>query len=284
MRHGIADLVDQPAPQGGAGGHHRNRRGGGDLGGQFHCLGTHLVGRHQHVGQAHGVGFLAVDAPTGVEHQRGLLHADHARQRDSEAEAGVKAQAVEVGREARLLAGNAKVGDQREPQPAADGRAVHRGHHRLGAGEHARGLAVQRVDAARTVDDGIAAPVAEVGAGTERLALRTQHDGADIRVGFENLEAIGQLLHQLEVEEIVRGALDLDDRHVAFAGDGRFRADAGFAHARFSLCAYSEAKCLFVIDGQKPAARDSMAARPRRSAHHASAPLASRQDHRRRVA
>jgi CBS domain-containing protein len=32
MRHGIADLVYQAAPQGGTGGYHRDRRGGGDLG------------------------------------------------------------------------------------------------------------------------------------------------------------------------------------------------------------------------------------------------------------
>ena len=57
------------------------------------------------------------------------------RQRHRDPETVMDPQPREVGAEARVSTGHAKVGRQRHPQTAADGRSLDRGHHRKGAGE-----------------------------------------------------------------------------------------------------------------------------------------------------
>ena len=56
---------------------------------------------------------------------------------------GVKAEPVEIGAEARLLAGHPEIGDERETEAAADRRAVDRADHRLAAAEQADRLLVE---------------------------------------------------------------------------------------------------------------------------------------------
>src|SRR6516165_1858317 len=87
---------------------------------------AHLMLRHQHICKAHRVGFLTSDAAAGIEHQRGFGLANHRRQRDGKAEAGVKAQSCEIGAEACLRAGHAKVSHHRKSKPTTNGRPMYR--------------------------------------------------------------------------------------------------------------------------------------------------------------
>ena len=93
--------------------------------------GAHLILRHQHVGKTHGERFLAGDAAAGVEHHRGVGLADHLGQRRGQAEARMEAEPREVRAEARLRTGDAEVRHHREPEPAADRRAMDRADDRL---------------------------------------------------------------------------------------------------------------------------------------------------------
>jgi hypothetical protein len=137
-----------------------------------------------------------------------------------QAEAGMKAEPVEVGREARLQAGDTKVRHQRQPEPAANRRPVHGGHHRLAAREQAERLVVQRVDGARAARRGHRClALRKVGAGTEGRALRRQHDGAALRIGFEPLERVGQRGNQRDIEVVMRRAAQFDHGDVAVVFD-----------------------------------------------------------------
>ena len=74
--------------------------------------------------------------------------------------------------------------------------------------------------------------VAEVRARAERLALRGEHDSADIAVLVEGLERVGDRVDQHDVEEVVRRALDLDGRDMA----GNIDADVPvFSHVAYPL-------------------------------------------------
>src|SRR5687768_12933218 len=92
---------------------------------------------------------LALDAAAGIEHQRGLRAADQLGQRDGEAEARMEAEDGEVRAEARFGAGDAEIGYQREPEPAADGRAVDCADDRFFRAKEAHRLDVQVPDRAR---------------------------------------------------------------------------------------------------------------------------------------
>src|SRR5262249_44572178 len=142
--------------------------------------------------------------------------ADHFGQRCGQPEARMEAEPGEVGAEARLRAGDAEVGHQREPQPAADGRAVNGADDRLARAEETDRLHVEmsgRLDRlARPPAFGVeGAAVAEIGACAERLALRRQHHGAATAILIERLERVGDLPDQGDVEEIVRRPPDLDE-------------------------------------------------------------------------
>ena len=199
----------------------------GDLGGECHRRRAHLVLRHQHIGEPHGVGFLAADAAAGVEHQRRMGGANHQRQRDRQPEAGMEAEPGEIGGKARLRAGHAEVRHHGKPEPAADRRAMHRRDDRLFGAEQPVALEIKMLHGLLAVE--LARPlafvverrtIAEIGAGAERLALRCQHHRAAIDVLIERLERAGDFLDQRDVEKIIRRPPDLDQRHVAGLLDG----------------------------------------------------------------
>ena len=155
---------------------------------------------------------------------------DEPREGHAEPEPLVDAEPREVRDEPRFLAGDAEVGREREPEPAADRRPLDRRDHRLGAGEHPHRF---DVEATRLLIEPLLAPLlpgAEVGAGTKMAALRAQHDGAAPRVGVEPLVDVRNLVDQVVVEEIVRWAMNLDGRDVAADLDGEVRADGCTGH------------------------------------------------------
>src|SRR4029077_9479170 len=61
----------------------------------------------------------------------------------------------------------------------------------------------------------VAVIVAEIGAGAEGLALRSQHQGAATGVRIKHLKGGGKFSDQRDVEIIVRRPSDLDQSHVA---------------------------------------------------------------------
>src|SRR5665213_1349769 len=63
------------------------------------------------------------------------------------------------------------------------------------------------------------AAVAEISPGAERLALRGQHHCAATGVLVERFERAGDFLDQRDVEEVIRRAPDLDQRHMAMGLD-----------------------------------------------------------------
>ena len=129
----------------------------------------------------------------------------------------MEAEPREVGREARLRAGDAQVRHQRQAEPAADRRAVDGADDRLGGAEEAHRLDVEvaRLPRLGLLDQHVlhVGAVAELGAGAEGGALGRQHDGAAGVVLVERLAGVGDLADQLDVEEVVRRPPDLDGRH-----------------------------------------------------------------------
>src|SRR5581483_2341816 len=96
------------------------------------------------------------------------------------AEAGMEAEAGEIGAETRLRAGDAEVRDHRKPKPAADGGAVDRRDDRLFGAEQPVALDVERLHPGHRLAGAATflverRAVAEIGAGAEGLALRRQH-------------------------------------------------------------------------------------------------------------
>ena len=132
----------------------------------------------------------------------------------------MKAEPGEVGAEARLGAGDTEIGDHRQPETAADRRAVDRRDDRLPGAKEPIALDVERRHTggpfagagALAVEN---AAVAEISAGAERLSLRGKHQRAAIGVVVERLEGRGDLPDQRDVEKIVRRPPDLHQRHVA---------------------------------------------------------------------
>src|SRR6185369_7076501 len=75
--------------------------------------------------------------------------------------------------------------------------------------------------------------VAEIGAGTERLALRGENGSPDFDVPIEFLQRVGDLVDQRDVEEIQRRLADLDQADVTVLLDTDVRK---FAHVVVSEC------------------------------------------------
>src|SRR6202040_1428062 len=167
----------------------------------------------------------------GIKHQRSLLYADEPRQGCGQSEAGVEAEAVEVGAKPRLLAGDAKSGHQCETQTSPNGSAVDRGDDGLACAEEADCFLVEvsagAAAAALRCRSGLHA-FRKIGPGAERAALGREHDRPAIRVGVEALEGLADLGNQVAVEEIVWRPAHLDRRDVAVL------ADMGVAHLRIS--------------------------------------------------
>ena len=129
----------------------------------------------------------------------------------------MKSEPREVGGEACLRARHAQVGHQRQAESTADRRAMNGTHDRLGGTEQAHRLDVEMSGLAglRFLDQHVlhVGAVAQLGAGAEGRALSGQHDGAALVVLVEGLAGISDLADQVDVEEVVRWAADLDGRH-----------------------------------------------------------------------
>src|SRR5262249_56317212 len=126
--------------------------------------------------RASGRGRAAGPPPARVEEKVRLLLPDEARQRVGEAEAGMEAQPVEIGGEARLDAGDAEVCGEGKAEPASDGRAMDGGDPRLASAEDPCRLLVEMLSALVPRPRGRA--VREVRARAEGLALGAQNHGA----------------------------------------------------------------------------------------------------------
>ena len=167
--HGQPGLLHQAAAQRGPDGADGQRPRRGQLVRVGDGLRQQVVLVGQAVTQAERQRLLAADAPPGEQQVRRRLAADDGRQRHRQREAVVEAQAGEVGAEAALRRGHPEVGRQREPAAAADGGALHGGHHGQRGGEQAQRGPVQRGDV-------LAGVAGEVQPGAEVPALRRQHD------------------------------------------------------------------------------------------------------------
>ena len=129
----------------------------------------------------------------------------------------VEAEAGEVGREARLGCGDAKVGHQREAEAAADGRSLDRGHDGGPGAEEAHGRVVEvprralraRCLRRRAEPRARLRRTTELCARAEALALGAEHDGAAAGLLVERLEGGGEVVDQRQIEEVVGRASDL---------------------------------------------------------------------------
>ena len=99
-----------------------------------------LVGRDEAVGETDAQRLLAAHVGGGVHELERALLADHRGQRHRDAESLVEPEPGEVAAEPGLGAGDAEVGRERQPEAAADGRALHRGDDRLAVREDASRL------------------------------------------------------------------------------------------------------------------------------------------------
>src|SRR5439155_11331608 len=150
--------------------------------------------------------------------------------RRRQAEARMKTEFCKIGGEARLGAGDAEIGGNRQYQSAADGSAMDGGDDRLLVAEDAHGLNVEMVD--RQVRRRILLRarflllplrVGEIGAGAERLALGCEHRGADFDVLVELFQRIRNLVYQGDVEEVEGRLSDFDQADMAVLLDADIR-------------------------------------------------------------
>lgn len=138
------EYLRQSGPQRGARRFDRKRRVLGDFGcedlGSGYQFGHHRDDIDQSPDQRLGGG----DPATGLEHQRGALHANDTGQGVGDAEAGVRGEFDEVGREPRLGCGDTEVGDERKAKASSDGCPLNGSDDRLSGAEQARCLFVER--------------------------------------------------------------------------------------------------------------------------------------------
>jgi hypothetical protein len=132
----------------------------------------------------------------------------------------VKAQLGKVGAEPARGRRHPKVSRHRQPAATADGRPLHRGHHRERRREQPQCIAVQHGDVLMTI-----AP--EVESGTEILALgREDDDPAPPCIG-QRFVGVRQLADQLRIEEVVGRSAQADDGDVV-----SLLGNADIAHVR----------------------------------------------------
>ena len=145
----------------------------------------------------------------------------------------MKAEPIEVRTEARLLAGDAEIRDQRQAEPAADRCALDRAMIRLPGAEQPDRLLVEVAAGAAAASlrgrPGLHA-LREIGAGAERAAFGGEDDRPATGVGVEPLERLANLGDQLAVKEIVRRPAHLD------GGDEAVLADTDIAHFGSPQC------------------------------------------------
>ena len=142
----------------------------------------------------------------------------------------MKAEPGEIGREARLGAGDAEVGRDRKTQTATNGGALDGSDDRLLVAEDTHGLNVEMVDRAKIVGRIalafllalfllLARRITEIGAGTKCSALRGKHGAADFDIAIEFFQRVGDLVDQGNVEEVQRRAPDFDQADMAMLFD-----------------------------------------------------------------
>jgi hypothetical protein len=155
------------------------------------------------------MGFLAGDAPPGVQHFERSLISNYVRQRDAEAETLVEPEASEVGRESGFGGSHPEVGRAGQSEAATYGSPLdRRDHWEVAAKKPYRFL----VKAGRTFCGqrvGIAL-VVKVGSGAEVLAFCAQHNGPALPARPQRFVSVGQASDEGHVEEIVRRPVDLD--------------------------------------------------------------------------
>jgi hypothetical protein len=203
--HGIG----QPAPQRFPGGLNRQRRAFGDLIRQLRGRFSHPAGSREHIRQTPGHRLFSGDAASRKEHQIGQLHSDQPRQRISQTEARMNPELDEVRREASLRRGDAKIGNQRQPQSPADRRALNRRHYRFLIRKKPHGMLVKIADAA-----GYNCRALKISASAKCLPFGRQHKSPAQRVGVQLLESVGDLANQLHIEIVIRSAMNFHQRDV----------------------------------------------------------------------
>ena len=154
-------------------------------------------------------GFLAAHVAAGVHQLERPLLPDHRGQRHRDAEALVEAEPGEVAAEAGLGRGDAEVGREREAEPAADGRALHRGDDRLAVREDAGGLRRRGGPVLSRRSLPLRSAPAQKFLPSEQ-STRARHSG----VVVEAEDGVGERGDDLEVEPVVRRPVDLDRRDV----------------------------------------------------------------------
>ena len=164
----------------------------------------------QLVDQAGGGALGGVDEGARGDELQGLLHADRARQALRAAGARNDAE-LDLGQPElpHILGRDAVVAAQCQLQAAAERRAVHRGHHRLGR-------CLDRVD--ERGQQGLlhlALEFRDVGAGGEEPACARQHDGLDPGIGIGLAEGLLQPHAQRMAQRIHRRVVHADDGDVA---------------------------------------------------------------------
>ena len=134
----------------------------------------------------------------------------------------MESEPAEIGGKPRLRTSDAKIGDERQAEPAADRRTLHGGDDRLLVAKQPGALLVKMLGLAvaglarRT---GIRA-FRKIRAGAERLAFGREHDRPALRIRIERIEDVGDRVDQRVVEKIVRRAPDLDRGHVVRQTNG----------------------------------------------------------------
>ena len=189
----------------------------------------------------------------------------------------MESHAVEIGGKPRFRTGDAKIGNQRQAEPAPDRGAVDGGDDRLLVAEQPGAFLVEML--------GLAVPdiargcgietLGEIRAGAERLALRRKHDGAALRIGVERIEGLGDRADERIVEIIVRRPPDLDRGDVAgqaHAEVSKLRSDV---HGNLPVGTVGSIVWPRIKIKRSVAARQAYQAR-RRGSHHCAARCAAR--------
>ena len=160
------------------------------------------------VDQADVMRFLGARHAAAGDHFERLLDARDARQALGAAGAGEQAQ-FDLGN-AQLGGGNRDpiMAAERDLEPAAQGGAVDRGDHRLGAGFDPVDDFGQPRHHRRLAEFG------DVGAGEEGLALAADHDRLDRVIGFGFLDRRDQPLADRGAERVDRRIVAGDDQDV----------------------------------------------------------------------
>lgn len=185
---------------------------------------AHLVLRHQTVGEAHRIGFVAWNAATCKKQPSRPLMSDHPRQRDRHSETGVVAHGSEVRRQPRLLARDAKVRDKGKAKPGANGTAVNSSDDGLARLYETLCLVIKMP---RTRDllltrGFVVEALPDVRPGAEVLTSGGKHDAATVGLLIQGFERRRQVGNKIDVEEVVGRPPDLNGCYISVDADADF--------------------------------------------------------------